>query len=284
MARELGVDFIGTGSAPTGESLALEKPRVGLWDRYGGSMPSGWVRFILEQFDFDFRLVFPQELDAGNLIESFDVLIFPDGAIPTLGPSRGGGRYGGGSDPDRSMIPAEYHDRLGSVTAETTIPRIREFLEAGGTVIALENSTSLGFHLGLPILNHLVDGDGNPLRPEEFFVPGSLLEVVKGDESPVTTGMEDRYIVNFARSPVFGVQPGAPDIRILSEYRDDTPLRSGWAWGQEKLQGGAAMLEARVGEGTLYLFGPQITYRGQTHDTFPLLFNGILLGGAKTDF
>ncbi len=41
------------------------------------------------------------------------------------------------------------------------------------------------------------------------------------------------------------------------------------------------MLEAKVGEGTLYLFGPQITFRGQPYDTFPLLFNGILLGGAR---
>ena len=38
-------------------------------------------------------------------------------------------------------------------------------------------------------------------------------------------------------------------------YEDETPLRSGWAWGQEKLQGGVAMLEADVGEGTLYMFG-----------------------------
>lgn len=282
LARELGVDFIGIQGAPAGEALALRKPRVGLWDRYGGSMPSGWVRFILEQYDFDFRLVFPQELDAGNLIDSFDVLIFPDGAIPSFGPSRGGsGRYGRGSEPDLSTIPAEYHDRMGSVTTETTIPQIREFLEAGGNVIALENSTSLGYHLGLPLSDFLLDEDGNPLRAEEFFIPGSLLEVVEGYDGPATAGMPDRYIVNFARSPVFRVQPGAQGIRVLSEYQDQTPLRSGWAWGQEKLQGGAAMVEAQVGDGTLFLFGPQITYRGQTYDTFPLLFNGILLGGAS---
>ena len=281
IARELGVDFVGTATEPSAPTRELRQPRVGLWDRYGGSMPSGWVRFILEGFDFDFRLVFPQELDAGNLMDSFDVIIFPDGAIPSYGPSRESrGRYGREEGPDVESIPPEYRNRLGSVTAETTIPRIREFLEAGGTVITLENSTSLGYHLGLPISDFLVDEDGNRLRPEEFFVPGSLLEVTAQDESPVTVGMPDRYIVNFARSPVFSVDEGAQGIRVLSAYMDDTPLRSGWAWGQEKLQGGAAMVEARVGEGTLYLFGPQITYRAQTHQTYPLLFNGILLAGA----
>lgn len=284
LARELGVDFVGISEEPGGSALGLRKPRVGLWDRYGGSMPSGWVRFILEQFDFDLRLVFAQELDAGNLRDSFDVLIFPDGSIPGYGPARGGfGRYGRGMDPDTESIPPEYRDRLGSVTAETTVPRIREFLEQGGTVIALENATSLGYHLELPLENYLLDDDGTPLSPEEFFVPGSLLEVTSTSDDPVTRGMGDEFMVNFARSPVFGVEPGAAGIEILSEYADETPLRSGWAWGQEKLQGGAAMLKAGVGGGTLYLFGPQVTYRGQTHDTYPLLFNGILLSNATEE-
>ena len=281
MAAELGIDFTAVDQAPNGAALELNKPRIGLWDQYGGSMPSGWVRFVLEQFDYDFRLVFPPELDEGNLAGKFDVIILPDGAVPSFSPTQGGRRYGRSGPVDPASIPVEYRDRLGRVTPGTTVPQLREFLEAGGTIITLEGSTELGYHLGLPITNHLVDAEGSPLSPEEFFVPGSLLEVSAKDESMVTTGVEEALIVNFARSPVFSVAPAAQGIRILNEYRDATPLRSGWAWGQEKLQGGAAMLEAEIGEGTLYLFGPQVTYRGQTHNTFPLVFNGILLGAAE---
>ncbi len=280
LSRELGIDFLRSGTEPSGPRLRLAKPRIGLWDRYGGSMPSGWVRFILEKAGFDFQLVFPQELDAGNLIDAYDVLIFPDGAIPSVGGSARG-RYGRGASPDPETIPAQYRDRLGSVTAEKTVPQLEAFLEAGGTIITLEGSTSLGSHLGLPIQDFLVDGDGQPLRAEEFFIPGSLLEVAREAGARVTTGMPDRFIVNFARSPVFRVDPGAPGVRVIAEYSDAHPVRSGWSWGQEKLQGGAAMVEAAVGEGTLYLFGPQVTYRGQTHETFPLLFNGILLSSAR---
>ena len=32
----------------------LRMPRIGLWDRYGGSMPSGWTRWVLERFEFPF--------------------------------------------------------------------------------------------------------------------------------------------------------------------------------------------------------------------------------------
>jgi hypothetical protein len=161
------------------------------------------------------------------------------------------------------------------------VGQLRAFLEEGGTIVALESSTALGYHLGLPIGDHLVDEAGNPLRPEEFFVPGSLLEVEVESSSPVTHGLPEDLIVNFARSPVFSVDPAAAGIRSLATYASDAPLRSGWAWGQEKLEGGAAMLEANVGEGKLYLFGPQVTYRGQTHETFPLLFNGILLSASR---
>jgi hypothetical protein len=244
-------------------------------------MPSGWVSFILQEFGFEYRPVYPQELDAGRLAEKFDVLIFPDEGIPALR-TRGGGRGGGmGPAAGASQYPPEYQDRVGSVTAEATVPRLREFLEAGGVIVTLEGSTSLAQHLGLPVSEFLVDQDGNPLRNEEFFVPGSLLKATVRPGSPVTHGLADTVIVNFAQSPVFRLDPGAAGIRSLAVYDQDRPLVSGWAWGQEKLKGGVAMLEARVGRGTLFLFGPQVTYRGQTHETYPLLFNGILLGGAR---
>jgi hypothetical protein len=275
LARSLGLTFIGVADGPSGTALELALPRIGLWDRYGGSMPSGWVRFILEEFGMDYELVFPQEMDAGNLIQSYDVLIFPDGAIPGAG-----GRGGGGGGPDPATIPAEYRDRLGSVTAENTLPQLQAFLEAGGSIVTLENSTRLGYHLGLPVQDHLVDENGAPLRSEEFFVPGSLLEVELMGGSPVTHGLPEQLIVNFARSPVFQIEDGAGSVRPLGVFEDEAPLRSGWAWGQEALRGGVAMLEAQVGQGILYMFGPQLTYRAQTHETFPLVFNGILLSRA----
>jgi hypothetical protein len=233
LARELGLTFLGVTEGPQGAAMELSKPRIGLWDRYGGSMPSGWVRFILDEFGMDFELVFPQELDAGDLADKFDVLVFPDGAISAPRGAGGGGYGGRGGAPNSETIPVEYQDRLGSVTAETTVPQLREFLEDGGTIITLEGSTSLGYHLGLPISDFLTDENGTPFRSEEFFVPGSLLEVKLQGTSPVTHGLDETIIVNFARSPVFRVERGATGVQPLAVYEDQTPLRSGWAWGQE---------------------------------------------------
>ena len=41
------------------------------------------------------------------------------------------------------------------------------------------------------------------------------------------------------------------------------------------------MIDARVGQGRLALFGPHILYRGQPHGTFKFLFNGIVQAGVK---
>ena len=65
--------------------------RVGLWDNYGGSMTSGWTRWILKQYEFPFTRVFAPELDAGALNAKYDVLVFVEGGIP------GGGGGGGGT-------------------------------------------------------------------------------------------------------------------------------------------------------------------------------------------
>ena len=44
---------------------------------------------------------------------------------------------------------------------------------------------------------------------------------------------------------------------------------------------GRLALEADVGEGKLYMFLPEVLYRGQPHETFKFVFNGIYLSTAR---
>ena len=121
-AADLGLNFTAVTTRPAGAMYKLTKPRIGLWDMYGGSMPSGHVRWLLEQFEFDFDVVYPAALDAGNLRAKYDVLLFPDGGIPE---NEGGGGGFGGRQPSASEIPDEYrvasgsrHDRQDGADAE----------------------------------------------------------------------------------------------------------------------------------------------------------------------
>ena len=104
-----------------GEAFQLHPARIGLWDRYGGSMESGHIRWIFEQaYPVPYELVYAPALNAGNLKSKFDVLIFPDGGIPAEGGR--GGRGGRGGNLAADAVPNEYRNQIGSVTAAQTIP------------------------------------------------------------------------------------------------------------------------------------------------------------------
>jgi hypothetical protein len=162
IARETGLTFTATGNRPAGEHLKLRPIRVALVDRYGGLMPAGWTRFIFEQFDFPFEVIYPQSLDAGELRAKYDAIVFVSGLIPAPRGAGGGGGGGGGGDAPgggggAAETPAEFRHMTGNITAERTIPRLREFLEAGGNIITIGSSTSLAQHLGLPVTDALVE-------------------------------------------------------------------------------------------------------------------------------
>ena len=282
LASELGVSFEGVSSMPEVDALHLKDVRIGLWDQYGGSMPSGWVRWIFEQYDFPFEVVYPPRLDRGNLKQDFDVLVFPTGAVPANVALADDGEYST-QNFDAATVPEEYRDRLGGVSTDVTVPQLREFLENGGTIITIGTSNNLATHLGLPVGNHMVDASGRELPEEEYFIPGAILEARVDNSNPVAYGLGEHVDMMFDDSPIFRLEAGAEarGVRRVAWYDSDTPLRSGWAWGQEHTRNGLAAVEADVGEGKLYLFGPEVLYRGQPHRTFQLVFNGIHLSTAE---
>ena len=202
-------------------------------------------------------------------------------------------------------MPPAYRGQRGSITTEKTIPQLRAFLEAGGTILTIGSSTSLARHLDLPIANHLTEpGKTTVLPREKFYVPGSVLRVRFDTSHPLTWGMvtvwpasqapgrnhpwawsaEPEVDVFFQASPVFRftdkAEPGQLDC--VAWFNSPKPLRSGWAWGQEHLDNGIAIAEARVGKGRLVLFGPEIAFRAQPHGTFKFLFNGLWLGALTS--
>jgi hypothetical protein len=286
-AAELGLNFTGIDNVPSDALLELKPVRVGLWDEYGGSIPSGWVRWIFDQYEIPYQVVYPKELDASGLRDKFDVLVFVDGAIPESDRSTGG-RFG--RQPDANDIPAEYRDHLGRLTVAKTVPNLRNFLQAGGTVLTIGSSTVLAKHLGVPISNALVkEGTDTPLPREQFFIPGSVLEVSVDNTDPLAYGVPDSVAVLFDHSPAFRIRADSTTstdstakVKRVAWYASPAPLRSGWAWGQRYLDQAVAIAEAQVGKGKLFLFGPEITFRGQPHGTFPFLFNAIYYGPASS--
>jgi hypothetical protein len=284
LARTNGVSAEGTTARPEAGARALHPLRIALWDQYGGSMPSGHTRWLLEQYEFPFEIVYPRTLDAGNLASRYDVIVLPSGAVPARD---GQGRNGYlESAVDSLAVPAEFRNRLGRVTLARTVPQLREFLNAGGTIVAVGTSATLGMHLGLPmtdaLLEHTAAGADRPLPADKFYVPGSILRVETDTTQLVDYGMPRDVDVFYDNSPAFrlGSDAATKGVHRIAWFASPTPLRSGWAWGQNYLDGAVEAAEATIGKGTLYMFAPEITFRAQPHGTFKWLFNGIY-GGAQ---
>ncbi|MCA1584197.1 MAG: peptidase, partial [Acidobacteria bacterium] len=287
-ADDLGLSFTAVAQKPAGTMYKLTTPRIGLWDRYGGSMPSGWVRWLLEQYEFDFKLIYPQELNAGNLKSKFDVLLFPDGGIPEENSRESQmAALGGNRGPRAEDIPEEFRAWLGNVTPKETFPQLKRFAEEGGVLVAFGGSAVLGHALGLPVSDHLVEmqpnGEERRLAQTKFYIPGSILRIAVDNTNPVAYGFEQHVDVMYDNSPVLQLAPNASmaGVKAVAWFDSKTPLRSGWAWGQHYLEGGTAVAEASLGKGKVFLFGPEITFRAQPHGTFKFLFNSIYYGTAQ---
>ncbi len=294
VAAELGTPFQGVPEGPGPEAAPLKPARVALWDRAGGSMPSGWTRWLLERFEFPFQVATAPELDKGGLREKYDVLILVDGAYAP--PARAGEGAGDETPAPAPAVatgpaagsterPAVATPSLGpgALTSAASLGHLRAFLEAGGTILAIGGSTRLGRDLGLPLADYLTepgsDGQQRPLPPEKFYVPSSVLRMRVDRSGPLAWGLGGESAdVMFSASPTFrlAVDARSRGVRPVGWFDTRAPLRSGWAWGQERLEGGVAVVDARVGKGRLALFGPQVLFRGQPHGTFKLVFNGIV--------
>jgi hypothetical protein len=270
-----------TAASKAPSSLQKIKPsRIALWDVYGGSMPSGWIRWMFEQYHYSFDVIYAKEIDAGDLRSKYDVIVFVQGAIPAV-QAPGQPRSFQQRLPPRDSIPAEFHKMIGRISADTSIPQLKKFLEQGGNIVTIGSSASLAYHLGIPVKNALVeivDGQERNLPQTKYYIPGSILSTAVNNEDPAAWGMNKTADVYFDNSPVFDIKPEALKdglVKPILWFSNAEVLRSGWAWGKTYLNNKVTAFSAKLGSGTLNVYGPEIVFRAQSHSTFKLLFNQL---------
>ena len=241
---------------------------------YRSSVPAydeGWTRWIFDTVGIPFATLTDKDLRAGAITYKpspgvtikYPAIVIPDQSARTL---LDGYRAG--------TMPPEVSGGLG----EQGVKTLREFVEGGGTLIFVNRASNLAIQqFKLPVLN-VVAG----LPRTEFYVPGSILRIELDTTHPIANGMPKETIAWAEDSPVFqvsdvtGASVPAANARIIASYpADKNPLLSGWLLGAEKLKGKAALVEVKMGEGRIILFGFRPQYRAQSWATFPLFFNAL---------
>jgi hypothetical protein len=251
----------------TATGSAVKKPRIGLFRPWSGSMDEGWTRWVLEQYGFEYVTLRPADFKS-PLTGKVDVVILADDArLPIEGAAggRGGGRGGGAS------VRPEYADRL----SPADLAAFEQFVRGGGTVVCLNSASTFAIQqFKLPVKN-VVAG----LRSDDFFLHGTIVEVITDPSQQVMAGMLEKAPVFGDNSPVFETQDGFKGT-VLAKYRDTgSPLLSGYLIGEKYLNGKAAALDVQLDAGHVILLGFRPEWRGQPFGTFKVLFNAALGSG-----
>jgi zinc carboxypeptidase len=274
LAAERRVGVFGLAKSSTGRRLALRAPRVGMYKSWAASMDEGWTRMVLDRHEFKLTNLDNTAMKAKDLAGRFDVIILPDQdknvIVEGKPKSEEGPAY-------FEPLPPPYAGGIG----KEGVANLKAFVEGGGTLICLSEACGLALdEFNLPARNLV-----GRMKSTEYSLPGTLVNLEVDTSQPLAYGMPRACAAYYTSGPVFGTNvPGAGvDRSVVARFPEysDQVVASGWAAGTQHMAGRAAVVEARLGKGSVVLFGPRIQNRGQTLGTFKMLFNAILRATAE---
>ena len=150
------------------------------------------------------------------------------------------------------------------------VAALEEFVRAGGRLVAIGNATEFAVDLfDLPVTNAVDD-----LRPQDFYVPGSIVRIDVEAGDPLAGGVGD-HVFGWYWGDSRAFKVTGENVRVVARYGAGNPKVSGWILGPEHIAGKPALISADVGEGSVVLFGFQPNYRGQSIATWPLLWAAL---------
>jgi hypothetical protein len=212
----------------------------------------GWTRWLFEQFGFAYTALRNTDLQAGNLRARFDSIVFADEQPNAIE---------NGHPP--GTMPDEFTGGLGTRGAEA----LREFARAGGTLVFLNRASEYAIgKFGINAKNVVAN-----VPAQEFYSPGSLLNVKLDLRDPLTQGLPESIAIWSEASPVWTTEES------VAKYPESGVLASGWLLGEKRIAGKTALIHTHYGAGNVVLFGMRPQYRAQSYLTFKLFFNALLL-------
>ena len=259
-----GTFVVGGDATTAGAPAPMHAPKIGLYKSWTAAMPEGWTRWLLEQYDFDFESITDADIREGDL-SSYDVLVFPDQSARSILHGHLAGN-----------MPEEY---TGGVGLEGSLA-LKRYVENGGWLVALDQAVDFAIQqFGLPVRNVVAN-----TRSQEFFIPGSLVNLSADPSEPLAFGMPEDPVAFFVNSQVLDIIPAAEEgdnklernLVSYVNYANENYLASGWILGGDRyLAGKSAAIRAPVGDGQVVLLAFEPHFRAQSHNTFKLLFNAL---------
>lgn len=283
-------------AVPAGQHMG----RVGLYVSWVANMDAGWTQWLFDRYAIHYDVLHDADLRHGDLHSKYDAIVIPDqspsgilhgwqSGAPPSGPFA--------SEFGRSLPPEQRPEYSGGVGLEGALA-LQKFVEDGGQLVAMGSASDFAIQqFGLPARN-LLSG----VSSTQFYGPGSLLRIDVDPNLPETRGMQSNAVAFFVDSDAFQLwnpkPPAAPlryeaedkpkpdpmqqlgdhdGIRVLATYAKSKPLLSGWLLGDDHITGKVAAASLPLGKGRIVLIGFRCQFRGQSENTYPLLFNSLMV-------
>jgi len=270
LSKDLHVAFHPLAGEPTVKARTLQPVKTALFKPWRASMDEGWTRYLFDTNLVPYENVTNKQIEE-NDIGKFDAIVLADISPDIIKSGKPTGEYARFARP----LPPDYQGGIG----DDGVENLKKFVAEGGTLVCFGRSCDLAIEiLELPVRN-VLDKAG----PDDFYAPGSILEVSFRTGHPVTYGMPEKGHIFFTNSPAFAtsIPFGKYDRSVLAVYDSKNPLASGLLIGSERLHRRAALVEANYEKGKVVLFGFRPQHRCQTAGTYKLIFNALLESGGE---
>ena len=303
VADELALDFETARSAPKVPLHSAPLPRLGVWVPWADTDMIGWIRYSLDQQRIPYTYLRDEEIRAGDLRQTVDVIVYGAVLLDLQGQIHGIESKHGPMPFNRT---AEYPS-LGSPVASDDITggigwrglaNLEAFAREGGVLITLGSGSTLVLESGLV---------RNVQRAElpGVTTPGAHLRTsFLLPEHPIAYGYPTESYA--FRSPYSFYDPprrwltmsyctscltGPIDLRnVVMQWgtlpfdAGDDPavanappiLISGGGKNQSALEGRPAILDVPLGDGNVLVYNFNPMHRDMNHADSRYLYNGIL--------
>ncbi len=276
-AEELGLTAAALGTVPSVPTHEADLPRIAVYSQWTGTQNLGWYRLTFDKFGVPFDLIYKEQLVQGNLRDKYDVILTAEqnlGRSAVLQPS------------NVKPVPYQKSDKyqfLGMYgeTADMTggfqqkgVDAFAEFLERGGTLIAVGDAARLPIEFGWAgtVEKTAVPG----LTAQRPLVQGEIVRT----EHPVFYGYGSKTIpIKYVGGQPFRVGVANEDNVLARYVGGNAAVLSGLMVGADSLRNRPFAIDiprARYGQGRVILFSNNPIYRWQNHGEFNMIFNALL--------
>ncbi len=211
---QFGLDLTATKATANVKQHEVTLPRTAIYHSWINTQDEGWVRFTFDQRGIPYTSIEKDDLKAGDLRSKYDVIVIPK-------------MRGTGSDfiheIDKKFGPLPYtktpefpsHGFPDSTPDMTGGPgfdgmnELRMFVEAGGVLVTLDNTSAMIAETGLTRELDKVETPG-------LYHPGSIVNVkVRKSDSPIVYGFPEVFPIFKGISPLLQTKKYNRDMMVL---------------------------------------------------------------------